>query len=61
MTEIYIHFLFDNYGLYGNAPVGIDIDEWMAAVLNSSAFSLRRAAHRAFEALDANADGVVDR
>ena len=21
MTEIYIHFLFDNYGLYGNAPV----------------------------------------
>ena len=21
MTEIYIHFLFDNYGLSGNAPV----------------------------------------
>ena len=22
MTEIYLHFLFAHYGLYGNAPVG---------------------------------------
>ena len=25
MTDIYLHFLFAHYGLYGNAPVGVPL------------------------------------
>ena len=31
MTEIYLHFLFAHYGLYGNAPVGAAVGRWPVA------------------------------
>ena len=26
MTEIYLHFIFAHYGLYGNAPVELELE-----------------------------------